>query len=138
MGADSMAFPLLVRPNWVSTALQRGQPLRVLDCTWYLPNTPFAAPEGASAASNFQERRIPTARFLDLDGIGDPEIAPTSPHNLPNSEVFKSTMAELGITKETPVVVYDALGMFSAPRGWHTLRAYGHEQVAVLQGGLPA
>jgi thiosulfate/3-mercaptopyruvate sulfurtransferase len=35
------------------------------------------------------------------------------------------------------VVVYDAHGVFSAPRAWWTFRVMGHEAVAVLDGGLP-
>ena len=35
-------------------------------------------------------------------------------------------------------MVYDTHGVFSSPRGWHTLRAFGHPDVTVLQGGLPA
>jgi len=108
----------------------------VLDSTMYLANSPYAKPDGVdSPQAHFLSQRIPGARFLDLDAIGDPAIAPTSPHNLPTAQVFTECMAALGVTRGTPVVVYDHL-FFSAPRAWHTLRAFGHLEVAVLQGGL--
>ena len=120
----------LIRAQQLFSALSSVKKPRVLDATWFLPNSPFAAPEGETALSSFEKKRIPHARFLDLDGIGDPEIAPTSGHNLPNATVFGDTMAALGITRDTPVVVYDTHGVFSSPRAWHTLRAFGHEDVA--------
>jgi thiosulfate/3-mercaptopyruvate sulfurtransferase len=36
------------------------------------------------------------------------------------------------------VIVYDTLGIFSAPRVWWMFRVFGHEKVSVLNGGLPA
>src|SRR5690606_21317361 len=44
----------------------------------------------------------------------------------------------LGLRREAPVVVYDQLGLFSAPRAWWMLRALRFRQVRVLDGGLPA
>jgi thiosulfate/3-mercaptopyruvate sulfurtransferase len=35
-------------------------------------------------------------------------------------------------------VVYDQVGLFSAPRVWWTFRLFGHGKVFVLSGGLPA
>ena len=46
-------------------------------------------------------------------------------------------MARMGIGNGTRVAVYDSKGLFSAARVWFTLRAFGHAQVAVLDGGLP-
>ena len=34
-------------------------------------------------------------------------------------------------------MVYDGSGLYSAARVWWTFRAFGHENVAVLDGGLP-
>ncbi|GLI69812.1 hypothetical protein VaNZ11_014516, partial [Volvox africanus] len=51
---------------------------------------------------------------------------------------FAAAMDALGITNDTTVVLYDHLGIFSAPRAWWTFKVFGHDKVAVLQGGLPA
>lgn len=80
----------------------------------------------------FKERRIPGARFFDIDGIKDRQSP--YPHMLPSPELFATAMGELGIKRDDRVVVYDTAehGLFSAPRvGW-TLRAFGHERVHVL------
>ena len=45
-------------------------------------------------------------------------------------------MAGYGIGPETPVVVYDNGAFNSAPRLWWMLRAFGHTNVGVLDGGL--
>lgn len=92
----------------------------------------------------FREKRIPKARFFDLDRVID-KTSPY-PHMLPNAKTFASAMSELGIRKDDTVVVYDdaELGIFSAPRVAWTLRAFGHDKVHILnnfklwvQEGLP-
>jgi len=84
----------LIRASSLAKLLQSAKPPRLLDSTWFLPNSPFAAPEGSTtgALGNFQHTRIPNAQFFDLDSIGDAAIAPTSAHNLPTATVFADTM----------------------------------------------
>jgi thiosulfate/3-mercaptopyruvate sulfurtransferase len=55
---------------------------------------------------------------------------------LPSAEVFASIATELGISNDTSVIVYDTPGLMSAGRVWWTLRVFGHEKVAILDGGL--
>src|SRR5581483_2138646 len=50
---------------------------------------------------------------------------------------FAAAVAALGIGDDDRVVVYDAQGLVTAPRAWWTFRAFGHDDVAVLDGGLP-
>lgn len=42
-----------------------------------------------------------------------------------------------GITPETHVVVYDTIGVFSSPRALYTFKAFNHDKISVLDGGLP-
>jgi thiosulfate/3-mercaptopyruvate sulfurtransferase len=56
---------------------------------------------------------------------------------LPAPENFARDLGALGIGDDDMVVVYDGAGLFSAARVWWMLRAMGHDQVAVLDGGLP-
>ena len=60
------------------------------------------------------------------------------PHMMPSTEFFTEEMQKMGIDKNSAVVVYDNVGIYSSPRAWWMFRAMGHEQVAVLDGGLPA
>jgi len=57
---------------------------------------------------------------------------------LPTPEQFARDAGALGIGDDDMVVVYDGAGIFSAPRVWWTLKAMGHDKVAVLDGGMPA
>jgi thiosulfate/3-mercaptopyruvate sulfurtransferase len=93
---------------------------------------------GASpdAATLFAEKHIPGARRFDIERISD--HASPVPHMLPTPEQFAAEAALLGIDANTHVVVYDATGMASAAsRGWWMFRIFGHDRVAVLDGGLP-
>lgn len=128
----------LVSSTWVADSLKAGNPrLRILDATWFLPNSPFACPvDGSSAAAEFAKGpRLPGAGFFDLDAIADKSSG--LPHMLPTGEILGKALASLGVSRDSEVVVYDRLGIFSAPRLWYTLKAFGHPAVAVLDGGLP-
>ncbi len=60
------------------------------------------------------------------------------PHMMPSAEFFTEEMQKLGIHKNSAIVVYDYVGVYSSPRAWWMFRAMGHDQVTVLDGGLPA
>ncbi len=55
---------------------------------------------------------------------------------LPSTVKFASRMKKMGVGDGMRIVVYDTQGLFSAARVWWTFRAMGHEDVAVLNGGL--
>ena len=55
---------------------------------------------------------------------------------LPSTVKFASRMKKMGIGDGARIVVYDTTGIFSAARVWWTFRAMGHQDVAVLNGGL--
>jgi len=132
----------LVSCEWLRDELNKegSDPIRVVDATWYLPGSPFAAPEGSDGAQAeyLAGPRLPGAVFFDIDGVSSPHPAGL-PHMLPSEETFSAAMAALGIERSTRVVAYDRHGIFSAPRFWYTLKvAFGHpSDVAVLDGGLP-
>jgi thiosulfate/3-mercaptopyruvate sulfurtransferase len=60
------------------------------------------------------------------------------PHMMPTPEFFTEEMQRMGIHAGSAIVVYDNVGIYASPRAWWMFRAMGHEQVAVLDGGLPA
>lgn len=75
---------------------------------------------------------------LDLADI-KANLAEGGRHPLPKLEDFCRTLGKLGIRPESRVVVYDdQLGANAAARFWWMLRALGHEQVQVLEGGFQA
>lgn len=124
----------LVTPTELNDALKQNPPSTIsthprvvpLCASWFLPN------DERSGIQTFREKRIPKARFFDLDKVIDKRSP--YPHMLPDAKGFASAMSELGIRKEDIVVVYDTqeLGIFSAPRvGW-TLKVFGHPNVHIL------
>lgn len=124
----SAPLPAVVPTGWLAANL--GAPgLRVIDASWYLPGA------GRDAASEYAAGHIPGAVFFDLDASSDPRS--TLPHMLPSAAEFAGRMAALGLSDTDQLVVYDGSGVnLSAPRVWWTFRTFGHEQVAVLDGGI--
>jgi thiosulfate/3-mercaptopyruvate sulfurtransferase len=78
---------------------------------------------------------IPGFRVFDIDDIADPSGLP---HTAPAADVFATKVGALGIGNNDTVVVYDRSGMaMAAARAWWMFRLYGHENVKILDGGLP-
>lgn len=125
-----MAFPPLMDTAAVQDRL--GDPaLIVLDASWYLPNS------DRNAAAEYLAGHLPGARFFDLDAASDHHTP--LPHMLPTAEAFEAVARELGVSAASTVVVYDGSGVnLSAARVWWMFRAFGHERVALLDGGLGA
>jgi len=118
----------LVTPSWLARRLET-EDLIIVDATWRLPGS--GKPDGTTA---FQQVRVPGAVHFDLDKIADPRTA--LPHMAPPPDIFETAMGRLGIAQSDTVIVYDADGLFAAPRVWWTFRAMGHDRVKVLNGGL--
>lgn len=121
--------PYVVTPEWLAAHLTDPD-LAILDGSWHLP------PENRDAAAEFAQRHIPGAEFFDINTVAD--TASGLPHMLPSDALFASEVSGLGIGNGSRVVVYDTKGLFSAARVWWTFRVMGHDNVAVLDGGLPA
>lgn len=103
--------------------------LVIIDATWFMPGTP------RDARAEHGERHIPGAVFFDIDEISD--RSNPLPHMLAAPADFAVHARRLGVEPTSRVVVYDAQGLFSAPRVWWNFRAMGHDRVFVLDGGLP-
>ena len=90
---------------------------------------------GRNAAAEYAEGHIPGALFFDLDFISDNNTP--LPHMLPAAPDFGRRMSALGLNDGDDIVVYDGSGTnLSAARVWWTLRVFGHDRVALLDGGI--
>ena len=118
----------IVSTAWLADHLL-DHDVQVVDATWYMPA------EGRLGRDTFEAGHIPGAVFFGIDEIADRES--DLPHMLPTPEAFAQAAAALGLRRDETVVVYDAHGLFSAPRVWWTLRVMGFPKVFVLDGGLP-
>jgi len=122
-----MADPL-VSTAWLADHIDAPD-VRVVDASWYFPQ------EDRDARAEFALAHIPGAVFFDIDEISDETS--DLPHMLPSPVKFASRARKLGLGDGSRIVVYDQLGLRSAARVWWTFRAMGHEDVVVLDGGLP-
>lgn len=80
---------------------------------------------------------IPNSLRFDFDDVLCDHNTPL-PHMLPPPEYFSDAMQTLGVNHDSAIVVYDKVGIYSSPRAWWMFKAMGHDQVAVLDGGIPA
>lgn len=118
----------LVSTEWLHERL--GAPdVKIIDATWFLPGS------DRDPKAEYALAHIPGAVFFDVEEIAD--TTSPLPHMLPPPEKFASRVKKMGLGDGSTMVVYDASGVFSAPRVWWTFRAMGHERVLVLDGGLP-
>lgn len=126
-----MTDSALVDVNWLVDHLEDAD-LIILDAS-----VPPVVPgfESINSPENFVA--IPGARRFDCDK----EVCkPNSslPHMMPSPELFQEKVRDLGANRDSVIVVYDDVGLYASPRAWWMFRAMGHDQVYVLNGGLPA
>ncbi|MFC7583176.1 sulfurtransferase [Nonomuraea antimicrobica] len=102
----------------------------VLDVRWRLGGPP--------GLESYREGHIGGAVYCDLDTDLAARPGRGGRHPLPGAAAFQGAMRRLGVRGGRPVVVYDDAAGTVAARAWWTLRYFGHHDVRVLDGGLPA
>lgn len=117
----------LVSTEWLDEHLAAPDVI-VMDASSHLPT------DGRDAKAEYLEEHIPGALFFDLEDLSDESN--DLPHMLPAPEKFASRMRKMGVGDGNRVVVYDTRGLFSAARAWWMFRIFGHDDVAILDGGL--
>ncbi|MFD2233876.1 3-mercaptopyruvate sulfurtransferase [Phaeospirillum tilakii] len=117
----------LVTAAWLADHLAAPD-VRVVDATWFLPTL------GRDARAEYRAGHIPGAVFFDIDEIADRSV--DLPHMLPPSERFAAQVGALGLGNGHQIVVYDGNDFAASARVWWMFRAFGHDDVVVLDGGL--
>lgn len=119
-------LPPLIETDALEAALSAPD-TRIVDASWHLSGHP--------GWPDYVQQRIPGAIWFDLEEHSDP--ATCLPHMVPPLEDLAKGMGTLGLQRTDHIVVYDTVGLRSAPRLWWMLRLLGAEDVQVLNGGLP-
>lgn len=122
------SYSCLVSTAWLADNLQQPE-LVLLDCsmTKVVGKEPLLYPQLVT---------IPGAHKLDLEQqLLDSSAA--LPNTFPTAEQVTVVMQQLGVDSTSLIVLFDNQGIYSAPRAWVILKAMGHQQVVVLDGGLP-
>jgi thiosulfate/3-mercaptopyruvate sulfurtransferase len=127
--AGTLSGPVVEAP-WLRRHL--GEPwLAVVDCR-------FRLGEPGAGERAWLEGHIPRAAFLDVDRDLSAEPGDRGRHPLPARADFEAAARRAGIGRRSTVVAYDEAGEGGAVRLWWLLRHFGHDHVAVLNGGLRA
>lgn len=120
----------VVSTEWLASRLHAPR-VRAVDASWHMQSA------GRDPEAEFRAGHVPGAVRFDLEQVSDPDSP--LPHMLPTARHFAEGMRGLGLDDEDLIVVYDASGVNqSAPRAWWMFRVFGHERVAVLDGGFGA
>jgi thiosulfate/3-mercaptopyruvate sulfurtransferase len=120
----------LVEAAWLRSRLGETG-LTVVDCRYRLGKPGAGEPA-------WLDGHIPRAAFLDVDQDLAAEPGERGRHPLPDPADFEAAARRAGIGRESTVVAYDEAGEGGAVRLWWLLRHFGHDAVAVLNGGLRA
>jgi thiosulfate/3-mercaptopyruvate sulfurtransferase len=119
----------LVSVDWLQKHFNASN-LIILDAT--LPKVTAANKE-----ASLPKKQIVSARFFDIKKEFS-EPSGMFPNTMLSSNDFEKQAQLLGIQKDSCIVVYDAHGIYSSPRVWWMFKAMGFDNIAVLDGGLPA
>ncbi|MES2945494.1 MAG: sulfurtransferase [Pseudomonadota bacterium] len=143
-----MNYSTLISVEQLQQLLAARQPLRIFDCT-------FDLMQPKVGEKQFLESHIPGAVYANLDtalsakhgvpgahgvvtATGADAPASGGRHPLPNREKFATWLSSVGFANNMQAVVYDRNGANYCGRLWWMLKWAGHQNVAVLDGGLQA
>ncbi|MFE6493228.1 sulfurtransferase [Streptomyces sp. NPDC057748] len=121
--------PIITASECVSESAGPRPPV-LLDVRWQLG--------GPNGRPDYEAGHIPGAVFVDLDAELAGPAGRGGRHPLPDPDEFGAVMRRAGVSRDTPVVVYDGGQGWAAARAWWLLRWTGHPDVRVLDGGLAA
>ena len=141
-------YTTLISAEKLQALTKSGQPLRIFDCS-------FALMQPHEGLQNYLNSHIPGAIYADLEtalsarhgvpgahgvitATGADAPASGGRHPLPNREKFATWLSSVGMGNEMQAVVYDRNQANYCGRLWWMLKWAGHENVAVLDGGLQA
>ncbi len=117
----------------------------IVSCEWLLENlnnknlvildaSPQTNKSGLQAETD--NVFIPNARHFNL-AKDFSDVNAEFPNTFPSEHQFNTNSQKLGVNQDSIIVVYDNLGIYSSPRVWWMFQSMGHENVFVLNGGLP-
>ena len=90
----------------------------------------------ANIKTDLENIQIKNARFFDIKNTFS-DTTNSLPNTIPSTKQFELEARKLGINKNSIVVIYDNLGIYSGPRAYWLFKIMGHQNVAILDGGLP-
>ena len=131
----SFAHPeYLVSTDWLAAHLD-DPAVRVFDCTTHLIPDPKATYQVLPGRADFEAGHIPGAQFIDLQAdLSDRAQRLRFMRQSP--EDFAAAMRRFGVGTDSRVILYSTANLWWASRVWWLLRVFGHDNAAVLDGGM--
>ncbi|MGZ5601168.1 MAG: sulfurtransferase [Methylobacter sp.] len=118
----------------ISTATLQQQ---LNNSNWVIVDCRFSLADAEAGSKAYRHGHIPNARYAHLDKDLSSAITDfTGRHPLPNFALLAKKLGDWGIRNTSQVVAYDDAGGAFAGRLWWLLRTMGHDNVAVLDGGI--
>jgi len=124
----------LVGTDWLARRLA-DPGVAVFDCTTHLIPDPKATYQVVPGRADFEAAHIPGAQFIDVQA----DVSDTAQRlrfMCPAPEAFAATMRRFGVGNDTRVILYSTANPWWASRVWWLLRVFGHDNAAVLDGGM--
>jgi thiosulfate/3-mercaptopyruvate sulfurtransferase len=123
----------VVQAKWLHNELRNNQ------ANYVIVDTRFQLADSKAGRIAYEKGHLPGAFYVDLEqDLSSPISEHGGRHPLPNVGVLALKLGNIGIDKDTKVVVYDNQGGMVASRFWWLLKHLGHKEVALLDGGFSA
>lgn len=137
MMAAVTAMSLLAATPWLTMAAGYGNPQLLVDTQWlvqHLNEPDLRVIDMRNSPDEYAAGHIPGAVHLS---VNQARVAlKESGFALPPDYEIEERLGQLGITRETMIVIYDDQGGLNASRLFFTLEYAGHKKVALLNGGI--
>jgi len=124
--SNSLKIYPLVSVDWLNTHLNNPEIL-VFDASM---------DKVTSDVNDTEDLQIPKAQFFDIKNVFS-NISDPFPNAVPSEIQFTEEAQKLGVNSDSKIVVYDDKGIYSSARVWYLFKAFGFNNIAVLDGGLP-
>ncbi|WP_105637624.1 3-mercaptopyruvate sulfurtransferase [Cronobacter dublinensis] len=124
-----MSTSFFVASHWLAEHIDDPE-IQILDARM----APAGQEHLRDMTQEYRAGHLPGALFFDIEALSD--HASPLPHMMPRPETFAVAMRELGVNDDKHLIIYDEGNLFSAPRAWWMLRAFGVQNVSILAGGL--
>lgn len=122
----------LISAEELAGRLRGPEPPLVLDVQFILGDL-------GGGSELYEHAHVPGAVFCDLDTVLAGPVGPTGGrHPLPDPARLQRDLRALGLSDDSGIVAYDQGVGMGAARAWWILRWVGHDDVVILDGGLPA